>query len=85
MGSDSDSPTSDVFAWLRNQIAERRQIRAELIQPESSLTEDLMPDSFELIELATAVEQEFGVQIDFEEIADIDTLGDFSNLIISKR
>ncbi|UUO04825.1 acyl carrier protein [Blastopirellula sp. J2-11] len=85
MGSDSNSPPSDVFAWLRNQIAERRQIRAELIQPESSLTEDLMPDSFELIELATAVEQEFGVQIDFEEIADIDTLGDFSNLINSKR
>lgn len=85
MESDPNLSAPDVFAWLRKQIAERRQIRADLIQPDSSLTEDLMPDSFELIELTSAVEQEFGVQLDFEEISDIDTLGDFSNLIDSKR
>ncbi|MFI4876071.1 MAG: acyl carrier protein [Blastopirellula sp. JB062] len=85
MESESHSPAPDVFAWLRKQIAERRQIRAELIQPESSLNEDLMPDSFELIELASSVEQEFGVQIDFDDIADVATLGEFVELIESKR
>lgn len=85
MGSESDSPSSEVFDWLRDQIAERRQIRLDLIRPESSLSEELIPDSFELIELASAVEQQFGVRIDFEEVADVDTLGEFSKLIESKR
>ncbi|MCC9608820.1 acyl carrier protein [Blastopirellula sp. JC732] len=85
MGTEANSPPPEVFTWLRKEIAERRQIRIDLIQPESSLAEDLIPDSFELIELATAVEQHFGVRIDFDEVADIDTLGDFSALIESKR
>ncbi|PQO46661.1 acyl carrier protein [Blastopirellula marina] len=85
MGSESDSPSSEVFDWLRCQIAERRQIRLDLIQPDSSLSEELIPDSFELIELASAVEQHFGVRVDFEEVADVDTLGEFSKLIESKR
>lgn len=85
MGTETNSPPPEVFTWLRKEIAERRQIRLDLIHAESSLAEDLIPDSFELIELATAVEEHFGVRIDFDEVVDIETLGDFSNLIESKR
>lgn len=43
---------------------------------ESLRFEDLGADSFDLLELVTAIEDEFGLTLDDESLADIQTVGD---------
>jgi len=66
----------EVFEWLREKISQTRRIRAENVRMDSSLAEDLVPDSFELIELVCEIEKKFGFSIDFDEFADIQSVGD---------
>jgi len=71
----------EVFEWLREQISQTRRIRAENVQMDSSLAEDLVPDSFELIELVCEIEKEFGFSIDYDEFADIESVRDVVDFI----
>lgn len=75
----------DVFIWLRDEIAERRQIRKEMVRPESSLSEDLLPDSFEMIELMTAIEGRYGLRIEYENVIDLDTITEIVHYIQKHR
>lgn len=71
----------EVFKWLQTKIADSRQIRPDVVQLDSSLAEDLVPDSFELIELVCEIEKEFGIRIDYDEFADIKTIDDVVGFI----
>ncbi len=71
----------EVFQWLREKISQTRRIRPENVQMESSLAEDLVPDSFELIELVCAIENKFGFSINYDDFADIDSVGDVVDFI----
>lgn len=71
----------EVFEWLREKIAQTRRIRAENVRMESSLAEDLVPDSFELIELVCAIETKFGFSINYDDFADIQSVGDVVDFI----
>ncbi|MBA2113871.1 acyl carrier protein [Bremerella alba] len=71
----------EVFEWLREKISQTRGIRPENVRLESSLAEDLVPDSFELIELVCAIETKFGFSINYDDFADIQSVGDVVNYI----
>ncbi|WDI41271.1 acyl carrier protein [Bremerella sp. P1] len=71
----------EVFEWLRDKISQTRRIRPENVQMDSSLAEDLVPDSFELIELVCAIEKEFGFPVDYDDFADIQSVGDVVKFI----
>jgi acyl carrier protein len=75
----------EVFAWLQDEIAERRQIRKDMVRPESSLSEDLLPDSFEMIELVTAIENRYGLRINYESVVDLDTIAEIVHFIQQNR
>lgn len=75
----------DVFIWLRDEIAERRQIRKDMVRPESSLSVDLLPDSFEMIELVTAIEGQYGLRIEYENVVDLDTIAEIVHYIQKHR
>ena len=49
--------------------------------PEKSFTEDLDVDSLSMVEIATAVEDKFGVAIPDDELGNIKTVGDAMNYI----
>ena len=66
----------EVFEWLRDKIVQSRQIRPEMVRMESSLAEDLVPDSFELIELVCAIEKKFGFSIDYDQFVDMQSVED---------
>ena len=55
------------------------------IKPESSLTEDLGADSLEIVELAMAMEEEFGIDIPDEDIEKIATVKDIIDYINEHR
>lgn len=66
----------EVFEWLRDKIVQSRQIRPEMVRMESSLAEDLVPDSFELIELVCAIEKKFGFPVEYDQFVDMQSVGD---------
>ena len=61
-----------VFEKLRKVIAEQLDVKEEEITQETSFTEDLNADSLDLIELITAVEEEFSQPGRKLEISDED-------------
>ena len=53
--------------------------------PEKSFTEDLDVDSLSMVEIATAVEDKFGVAIPDDELGNIKTVGDAINFIQANK
>lgn len=56
----------------------------EQITKEASFADDLDADSLDLVELVMALEEEFDVAVDEEELEGIDTVGKAYDLIIGK-
>lgn len=56
-------------------VAENLEVE-EAQLTEASRFEDLGADSFDLLELVTAMEDEFGLTMDDDSLADIATVGD---------
>lgn len=51
-------------------------VMPEDVAPEKSFTDDLDVDSLSMVEIATAVEDKWGVAIPDDELANIKTVGD---------
>ena len=50
--------------------------KAQNIQPDTDIVEDLDADSLDLVEVAMAIEDYYGIEIEDEAIAEIHTLDD---------
>lgn len=50
--------------------------KAQDIQPDTDIVEDLDADSLDLVEVAMAIEDYYGIEIEDEAIAEIHTLDD---------
>ena len=61
-----------VFERLKRVIIEQLDVEEELVTPEASFADDLNADSLDLIELITAMEEEFSTAEKKLEIADED-------------
>ena len=64
--------------------AEMLTVDESKIVPEARLVEDLNADSLDIIELVTALEEEFGVTVVDSEFEGVDTVGKALELINSK-
>jgi len=67
---------ADRLRWFRGFIAQKRGIRGDLVTMNSSLANDLVPDSFDMIEMVVALEKEFHVQITFDDAIEFETVAD---------
>ena len=66
-----------IFNKLKALIAEQLGVDAETITLEAAFVEDLGVDSLDLVELAMALEDEFGIEeMSEEDMANIKTVGD---------
>lgn len=63
---------------------ETLEVEAESVTKETSFADDLDADSLDLVELVMALEEEFDVSVDEEELDGIDTVGKAYDLIVSK-
>lgn len=61
---------------IKTIINDQLNIDVDDVTEETSLKDDLGADSLDLFELVMAFEEEFGVEIDQDEIENIDTVGD---------
>ena len=75
---------NEVFEKVKNLFVEELGIDEDKISMESKLEEDLEIDSLGIVEVVMAFEDEFGIEIDDEELSDVETVGQAVNLLHSK-
>lgn len=75
---------NEVFEKVKSLFIEDLGIDESKISMESKLEEDLEIDSLGIVEVVMAFEDEFDIEIDDEELADVATVGQAVNLLHSK-
>ena len=69
---------------IKNILAEQFSMSEDEITADTSFAEDIGADSLDLVELVMALEQEFDVEIDDDEVEKIKTVGDAIRYIKDK-
>ena len=75
---------NEVFEKVKNLFVDELGIDAEKVTMEAKLEEDLDIDSLGIVEVVMALEDEFEIEIDDEELTDVGTVGQAVNLLHSK-
>jgi|TARA_B100001057_G_C22568564_1_gene840212 acyl carrier protein len=76
--------TNEVFEKVKGLFVEDLGIDESKVTMDAKLEEDLEIDSLGIVEVVMAFEDEFGIEIDDEELADVSTVGQAVNLLHSK-
>jgi len=72
------------FERFRKCAVEVLSVEAEQVVPDAKFADDLDADSLDLVELVMALEEEFDVTVDEEELEGIETVGSAFDLVSSK-
>lgn len=75
-----------VFDKIKALIVEQFMVNdPNTITMQTSFVDDLEADSLDIVELIMAVEEEFGVAIDDQDVDGVKTIGDVVNYITEKQ
>ena len=74
----------EIFEKLRDMIADQLALNKDDIKPESNIIKDLHADSLDLVETLMNIENEWGITIGDDDVADIETIQDVVDLINAK-
>ena len=75
---------SDNFERFKKCAVEVLAVDASAVTPEANFADDLNADSLDLVELVMALEEEFDITVEEEELSDVATVGDAVTLVESK-
>tara|TARA_B100001115_G_scaffold184445_1_gene186950 strand:- start:1101 stop:1340 length:240 start_codon:yes stop_codon:yes gene_type:complete len=75
---------NEVFEKVKGLFVEDLGIDESKVTMDAKLEEDLEIDSLGIVEVVMAFEDEFEIEIDDEELADVTTVGQAVNLLHSK-
>ena len=75
---------NEVFEKVKGLFVEDLGIYESKVTMDAKLEEDLEIDSLGIVEVVMAFEDEFDIEIDDEELADVSTVGQAVNLLHSK-
>ena len=73
-----------MFEKVRAILAEQLNVKADKINPESKIVEDLGADSLDVVEMLMSVEDKFNVSVSDEEAVNLKTVGDIVKLLETK-
>ncbi|MCY4036054.1 MAG: acyl carrier protein [bacterium] len=76
--------SDDNFTRFQNCAVEVLSVEAGQVTPEATFADDLDSDSLDLVELVMALEEEFDITIDEEELDGIETVGQAFGLVTKK-
>ena len=75
---------SDIQERVKKIIIEQLGVKEEEVKHEASFVDDLGADSLDTVELVMALEEEFDITVEEEELSDVATVGDAVTLVESK-
>ena len=76
--------SDELFERFRKTAADSLSKPVDEIKVEASFADDLDADSLDLVELVMALEEEFDVTVEEEELEGIETIGQAYDLITAK-
>lgn len=74
---------SDAFTALRTAAVEVLQVPEDKVTEAATFAEDLEADSLDLVELVMSLEDELGLTIEEDALADVRTVGDALDVILA--
>lgn len=74
----------DLFAEIKEMIAQAVSIEGEAVVPGAHLQEDLDADSLAMLNLAEAISERYGVEIEGDDIVEAETVGALVKLVESR-
>ena len=74
----------ELFARFRKCAVDVLSVDADKVVPEANFADDLDADSLDLVELVMALEEEFDVTVEEEELEGIATVGQAYELVTGK-
>jgi acyl carrier protein len=74
----------EIYAAVREVLAEELQIDAATIKPETSLRRELGLDSLDIATVALALEERLGVDLPDDEFHQLETIGQAVTILASK-
>lgn len=72
----------EVFALVRDHLAEELEVDAAAIGEGTRFKEDLDADSLDLYELVMELEDRYGISVSEEQAATIETVGDAVSFVV---
>ncbi len=76
--------SEDNFERLKKCAVEVLEVDADKVTPEATFAEDLDADSLDLVEFVMALEEEFDVTVEEEELEGVETIGAAYDLVVGK-
>ena len=76
--------SDELFDRFTKCAVEVLSVDASKVTKEASFADDLDADSLDLVELVMALEEEFDVAVDEEELEGVETVGQALDLVTSK-
>ena len=74
----------EVFEHVKGILVETLSVDEDKVTMEARFQEDLETDSLDLVELVMTMEEKFGIKITDEEAADIKTVGDAVDFVMTR-
>ena len=66
---------------MKEILAEQLGCDADMITEETSFKDDLGADSLDLLEVIMALKDEYGIEMNTEDLSDLNTVGDVMNYL----
>jgi acyl carrier protein len=76
--------TEEISRRVQDVIATSLKLEPDQVKPEASFKDDLDVDSLDVIEMAVAMEKEFGIQVPDEALPKIKTVQDVIDYVESR-
>ena len=74
----------EVFEQVRTILVDTLSVDEDRVTMSARFQEDLETDSLDLVELVMQMEEDFGVKISDEEAAEIKTIGDAVDFVMTR-
>lgn len=71
----------EILEKLKGLVVDQLGVEEEEVTLEATIQEDLGADSLDVVDLVMSVEEEFGVKISDDDMAELKTVGDIVNYI----
>ncbi|CAB4593065.1 unannotated protein [freshwater metagenome] len=74
----------ELFARFVKCAVETLSVEASQVVPSANFADDLDADSLDVVELVMALEEEFGIEVPEDDLAEVKTVGQAFDVIVSK-